>query len=74
MAIDRTEEGRETVEEGRQIVLETLHSKTPSYYAYNSVSTLTSYKQYRITQKPSWNTNVARTCLELGFLIVELFK
>ena len=44
MATDRTEEGRETVEEGRQTVSETLHSKTP-YSAYNSVFTLTSYKQ-----------------------------
>ena len=45
VATDWTEEGRETVEEGRQIVSETLHSKTPSYSAYNSVFTLTSYKQ-----------------------------
>ena len=44
-ATDRTEERRETVEEGRQTVLETLHSKTHSYFVYNSVSTLTSYKQ-----------------------------
>ena len=44
MATDRAEEGRETVEEGRQIVLETLHSKTGSYSAYNSVSKLMSYK------------------------------
>ena len=41
VATDRTEEGRETVEEGRQTVSETLNS----YSAYNSVSTLTSYKQ-----------------------------
>ena len=45
VATDRSKEGRETVEEGRQIVSETLHSKTPSYFAYNSVSTLTSNKQ-----------------------------
>ena len=45
VATARTEEGGETVEEGRQIVSEMLHSKTPSYSAYNSVSTLMSNKQ-----------------------------
>ena len=45
MATKRTMEGRETVEEGRQTVSDTLHSKTPSYSAYNSVSTLMSNKQ-----------------------------
>ena len=45
VATDRTEEGRETVEKGRQTVSDTLHSKTPSYSAYNSVSTLMSNKQ-----------------------------
>ena len=57
MATNQTKEGRETIEEGRQTVLETLHSKLLLILhitQFPIAELQTVMREYFIRQKPLW--------------------